>query len=92
MQKIKMGNLVQVAHFMVIGAPEEIRTPDPLVRSQVLYPAELRAHFATVLLLPNRLGGGEGGIRTLDTSLSSYAPLAGVCLRPLGHFSEGREY
>src|SRR6187551_1612930 len=26
------------------GAPEEIRTPDPLVRSQVLYPAELRAH------------------------------------------------
>ena len=25
------------------GAPEEIRTPDPLVRSQVLYPAELRA-------------------------------------------------
>ncbi len=28
---------------IVIGAPEEIRTPDPLVRSQVLYPAELRA-------------------------------------------------
>ena len=26
-----------------IGAREEIRTPDPLVRSQVLYPAELRA-------------------------------------------------
>ena len=26
-----------------IGAPGEIRTPDPLVRSQVLYPAELRA-------------------------------------------------
>ena len=25
------------------GAPGEIRTPDPLVRSQVLYPAELRA-------------------------------------------------
>ena len=29
-------------HF--IGAPGEIRTPDTLVRSQVLYPAELRAH------------------------------------------------
>ena len=29
---------------MVCGAPGEIRTPDPLVRSQVLYPAELRAH------------------------------------------------
>ena len=25
------------------GAPKEIRTPDPLVRSQVLYPAELWA-------------------------------------------------
>ena len=37
------------------------------------------------------IGGGEGGIRTLDTSLSSYAPLAGACLRPLGHLSEGRE-
>jgi hypothetical protein len=28
---------------IVDGAPGEIRTPDPLVRSQVLYPAELRA-------------------------------------------------
>ena len=28
----------------VYGAPGEIRTPDHLVRSQVLYPAELRAH------------------------------------------------
>ena len=28
----------------VFGAPGEIRTPDRLVRSQVLYPAELRAH------------------------------------------------
>ena len=35
-----------------IGAPEEIRTPDPLVRSQVLYPAELRArerHYNLIL-------------------------------------------
>ena len=29
------------------GAPGEIRTPDPLVRSQMLYPAELRARHAT---------------------------------------------
>ncbi len=28
-----------------IGAPEEIRTPDPQIRSLVLYPAELRALF-----------------------------------------------
>ena len=27
------------------GAPGEIRTPDHLVRSQVLYPAELRARW-----------------------------------------------
>ncbi len=26
---------------LLIGALREIRTPDPLVRSQVLYPAEL---------------------------------------------------
>ena len=29
--------------FVSYGAPGEIRTPDHLVRSQVLYPAELRA-------------------------------------------------
>src|SRR5690348_9354016 len=32
------------------GAPGETRTPDPLVRSQMLYPAELRArsgHYKT---------------------------------------------
>ena len=29
---------------LFFGAPKEIRTPDPLVRSQVLYPAELWAH------------------------------------------------
>jgi hypothetical protein len=27
------------------GAPGEIRTPDPLVRSQMLYPIELRAQL-----------------------------------------------
>src|SRR4051812_11810552 len=30
----------------VAGAPEEIRTPDPQIRSLVLYPAELRARFS----------------------------------------------
>ena len=28
------------------GAPRGIRTPDLLVRSQTLYPAELLAHFS----------------------------------------------
>ena len=31
--------------FGVTGAPGEIRTPDLLIRSQSLYPAELRAHM-----------------------------------------------
>ena len=44
------GRLKQKAHLSVgflgsYGAPGEIRTPDHLVRSQVLYPAELRAHL-----------------------------------------------
>ncbi len=54
----------------------EIRTPDLLVRSQTLYPTELRA----------RRCGGERGIRTLDGILS-HTPLAGERLRPLGHLS-----
>src|SRR2546422_4270530 len=33
------------------------------------------------------LAGGERGIRTLDTGFGPYAPLAGECLRPLGHLS-----
>ncbi len=32
-----------------VGAPEEIRTPDPQIRSLVLYPAELRARFSVGL-------------------------------------------
>lgn len=34
--------------FGINGVPEGIRTPDLLIRSQALYPAELRAH--TVLI------------------------------------------
>ncbi len=40
------------------GAPGEIRTPDPLVRSQMLYPAELRARAA---ILPKFVGGATVG-------------------------------
>ena len=42
-----------------LGAPEGTRTPDLLIRSQALYPAELRAHIAVrqrielYLLFPN---------------------------------------
>lgn len=40
--------LAEASPFL-FGAPEEIRTPDPLVRSQVLYPAELRAREACII-------------------------------------------
>jgi hypothetical protein len=38
------------------GAPGEIRTPDRLVRSQVLYPAELRARIPLHFLFPIQRG------------------------------------
>ena len=37
----------KLSHFPINGAPEGIRTPDLLVRSQTLYPAELRAQAIT---------------------------------------------
>jgi hypothetical protein len=37
------------------GAPGETRTPDPLVRSQMLYPAELRARKVIIPRKPIRL-------------------------------------
>src|SRR5947207_7889831 len=40
--------LVLGLHILKIGAPGGIRTPDPLVRSQVLYPTELRAHASMI--------------------------------------------
>ena len=39
--------------FFAFGTPEGIRTPDLLVRSQTLYPAELLAHSAISRGLPN---------------------------------------
>lgn len=58
MQKIGKKNHQNLKILMILqyGAPGEIRTPDPLVRSQVLYPTELRVHvlsrlFAVVLMV-----------------------------------------
>ena len=67
------------------GAPGEIRTPDRSVRSRLLYPAELRVRSFDCYC--NVQSGGEKGIRTLDTTFRSYAPLAGEYLQPLGHLS-----
>ena len=43
------------------GAPGEIRTPGLLVRSQTLYPAELRAHMGGLLAKPYTDYQGSGG-------------------------------
>src|SRR5438094_8284193 len=48
-----------------VGTPGVIRTPDPLLRRQVLYPAELRAHG-----LPN------GDWSWFSRQVSSAAPMA----------------
>jgi hypothetical protein len=39
----KKKGFVLCKSLFEIGAPEAIRTPDPFLRREVLYPAELRA-------------------------------------------------
>ena len=51
------------------GALEGIRTPDLLVRSQTLYPAELRAHVWTYTF--QNYNGGFNWNRTSDTRIFS---------------------
>jgi hypothetical protein len=61
------------------GAPGEIRTPDRLVRSQVLYPAELRAHLLNGWGLYIKLAEREGFEPSMGInpySLSRGAPSA----------------
>ena len=43
----------KLSHFPIYGALEGIRTPDLLVRSQTLYPAELQAQTYLLHKLPN---------------------------------------
>ncbi len=68
--------------LIVCGAPGEIRTPDRLVRSQVLYPTELRARgtqsicYIILLHLPaadagSLSSGAPGEIRTPDRLVRS---------------------
>lgn len=39
-------SLINIYFLMASGGPRRIRTPDPLIRSQVLYPAELSVRGA----------------------------------------------
>ncbi|CAB1368756.1 protein of unknown function [Denitratisoma oestradiolicum] len=62
--KKKKGTSIEVPiSILDFGAPGAIRTPDPLVRSQVLYPAELRARCLSrgaELYLKLSFGQGTG--------------------------------
>ena len=52
------------------GAPGKIRTPDPQIRSLVLYPAELPAHFPAASAVGQTgevtLPGDRSGLRCED--------------------------
>jgi hypothetical protein len=63
-----------------LGAPEGIRTPGLLIRSQTLYPAELQVHPLTLKLLAER--------ERFELSVPlEYAVLAGLWFKPLTHLS-----
>ena len=54
------------------GAPDRVRTGDRLIRSQTLYPAELRAHTPTVgakIYYMPRQGAAQTGPSDLDCGL-----------------------
>ena len=55
---VKIGNFLHGSWVLSAGAPEEIRTPDPQIRSLVLYPAQLRA----LMQLPVNWATGAGAV------------------------------
>ena len=67
---------------MKIGACGRIRTSDRLVRSQVLYPAELHTLHNLHFEFMAEREGFEPSI-----GFNAYTPLAGARLQPLGHLS-----
>src|SRR5712671_683001 len=58
--KRKNGGVLQCPVLYRSGAPEEIRTPDPQIRSLVLYPAELRARFHEAIGLNSPAASDKG--------------------------------
>src|SRR5262249_39460404 len=55
------------------GAPEEIRTPDPQIRSLVLYPAELRARPMRAIARSVTCAKGAHDIAGVDVESSGQA-------------------
>ena len=58
------------------GAPEETRTPDPLLRRQLLYPAELQAHILLerVMGIEPTQSAWKAEILPLNYTRTSYMP------------------
>ena len=50
---VKNKNTALLRCHFLIGGPGRIRTCDLLIRSQTLYPAELRSHVSALSLLTN---------------------------------------
>ena len=48
------------------GTPEGIRTPDPLLRRQLLYPPELQAHMERVMGIEPTRPAWKAGILPLN--------------------------
>ena len=51
---------------MIAGTPEGTRTPDPLLRRQLLYPPELQAHVERVMGLEPTRPAWKAGILPLN--------------------------
>ena len=63
----RSNQLSYARHLFVVGAPEEIRTPDTRLRRPLLYPTELQAHS----IRPANSGAGDGN-RTHAASLEGW--------------------
>ncbi len=98
-----MENYARSTHYRLSTKPAKSSGPENIGRERplsglpssesVLSPSRITLeNSGKILSRPdrendsNRLGGGDEGIRTLE-ALWGPAPLAGVCLRPLGHVS-----
>ena len=60
-------------HHIINGAPEGIRTPDLLLRRQLLYPAELLAQMSAPCRKSDRRIGAGDGNRTHAISLEGWS-------------------
>ena len=61
----------QTTQAVLTGAPEGTRTPDLLVRSQSLYPAELQAHlfFNSLVIIGSFWGKVKGFAKKIEKNL-----------------------